>query len=64
MTNEEYKKIVQIARNHIPGLEGRKDLAPMYSDELDFIDVSVWCLEDALAAAYEAGKAAGKDLTK
>ena len=61
MTKSEYKKIARIAMEHIPGLEGRKDLEPMNSDDLDFIDVSVWSLKEALAAAYRAGKAAGKE---
>ncbi|MGH1399126.1 MAG: DUF6900 domain-containing protein [Alphaproteobacteria bacterium] len=26
-----------------------------HSDSLDFHDVAVWCLKDALQAAYEAG---------
>ena len=60
MTKTEYKLLAKIAREQIPGLEGRPNLEPMNSDDLDFIDVSVWCLEAALAAAYEAGKAAGK----
>ncbi|ENZ5602691.1 MULTISPECIES: DUF6900 domain-containing protein [Enterococcus] len=29
------------------------------SDHKDFLDIAVWCLEDALIAAYEQGKKDG-----
>ena len=65
LTDEEYKQLAQIAREQIPGLEGRPNLDAMNSDELDFIDgVSVWSLEAALAAAYKLGKAAGREEAK
>ena len=51
------KKLAQIAREKIIGLEGRPDLERHYSDEEDFIEIAVWDLEEALAAAYELGKA-------
>ena len=60
MTAAEMKKLVKIAQEHIPALEDRKDLERQYSSEADFFETAVWCLQDALAAAYEAGKAAGK----
>ena len=43
--------LTQIAREHLhlATLETRR------SDRLDFHDVAVWCLKDALAAAYQAG---------
>ena len=43
--------ITQIAQQHlrIETLETRK------SDSLDFHDVAVWCLRDALEAAFNAG---------
>jgi hypothetical protein len=43
--------LTQIAQQHlrIETLETRK------SDSLDFHDVAVWCLRDALEAAYNAG---------
>jgi hypothetical protein len=43
--------LTNIAQKHlnIETLETRK------SDSLDFHDVAVWCLKDALAAAYDAG---------
>jgi hypothetical protein len=45
-----------IAQRHlnIETLETRK------SDGLDFHDVAVWCIKDALEAAFEAGRKAGK----
>ena len=57
MTKAELKKLVKIAQENIPSLEGRADLERQYSDDADFFDISVWCLKDALVAAYEAGKA-------
>lgn len=59
LTDEEYAKLAQIACAHIPALSGRGDLETMNSDSLDFFETSVWCLEEALAAAYRAGKEAG-----
>jgi hypothetical protein len=43
--------LTDIAQKHlnIETLETRK------SDSLDFHDVAVWCLKDALQEAYEAG---------
>lgn len=43
--------LTEIAKKHlnIETLETRK------SDSLDFHDVAVWCLKDALQEAYEAG---------
>ena len=43
--------LTDIAKKHlnIKTLETRK------SDSLDFHDVAVWCLKDALQEAYEAG---------
>jgi hypothetical protein len=60
MTKAELKKLVKIAQENIPALEGRADLEAQNLDELDFYDVAVWCLKDALVAAYELGKATGK----
>ena len=57
MTKTEQKTIEKIAREYIPSLNNRPNLEPMHADEHDFFGVSVWCLKDALTAAYEAGKA-------
>ena len=48
--------LTEIARKHlfIGTLEGRN------SDSLDFHDVNVLCVKDALLAAYRAGAAAGR----
>jgi len=47
--------LTQIAKKHldIDTLETRK------ADRLDFHDVSVWCLRDALEAAFKAGAEVG-----
>ncbi len=38
-------------------------LATRNSDSLDFHDVSVWAVQSALMAAYQAGLAAGQNAT-
>ena len=50
------KLLAQIALDHlfIETLETRN------SDRLDFHDVSVWAVQSALVAAYQAGLAAGQ----
>ena len=50
------QQLAQIALNHlfIETLETRN------SDRLDFHDVSVWAVQSALVAAYQAGLAAGQ----
>lgn len=60
LSEAELKQLAQIARQHIPALAGREDLEAQDSDDLDFFETAVWSLEAALAAAYEAGKAAGR----
>lgn len=52
--------LTQIAQNKmgIETLETRK------SDSLDFHDVAVWCLRDALEAAFNAGVEQGRKATK
>jgi len=40
-----------------------KTLATRNSDRLDFHDVSVWGVQSALMAAYQAGLAAGQNAT-
>ena len=41
----------QIAQNHL----GIDTLQTRHSDRLDFHDTAVWCLRDALQAAFNAG---------
>jgi hypothetical protein len=45
------KLLTQIAKQHL----GIETLVARNSDNLDFHDVAVWSLQDALRAAYEAG---------
>ena len=60
MNAADRKKLVQIAKQHIPSLAGREDLEAQNMDELDFFEASVWGLEAALIAAYELGRAAAE----
>lgn len=57
--NQLTKTLTQIAQKHlhVETLEVRR------SDSLDFYDVSVWSIEDALREAYAAGLAAGAKKT-
>jgi hypothetical protein len=59
-TAVELEKLVRIAQENIPALEDRTDLEARNNDSDDFFDIAVWCLKDALVAAYELGKATGK----
>ena len=43
--------LTQIAQQHL----GIQTLEAQNADRLDFHDVAVWSLQDALRAAYEAG---------
>jgi hypothetical protein len=47
--------LLEIARRYIPSIE---TLATRNSDALDFHDVAVWSVRNALADAYAAGQAA------
>lgn len=60
MDNVTLKKLAQIAREQIPELEGRPDLATRRNDAEDFFETSVWSLEAALIAAYELGRKEGE----
>ena len=53
MNKQLKNQLTKIAQEHlfIDTLEEQK------SDRLDFHDVSVWCVEAALLAAYQAGQA-------
>ena len=53
------KKLVKIAEENIPELEGRGDLESHVNDAEDFFETSVWSLKAALVAAYELGKKEG-----
>ncbi|AOS78364.1 MAG: DUF6900 domain-containing protein [Thiobacillaceae bacterium] len=47
--------LTQIAQQHL----GIETLQTRHSDSLDFHDLAVWCLKDALEAAFQAGVEAG-----
>lgn len=64
MTPSNLKKLVKIAEESIPELEGRGDLEARLSDELDFFETSVWSLKEALRAAFEYGKEIGAETGK
>lgn len=49
-----------IAQKHL----GIETLETRNSDRLDFHDTAVWCIKDALEAAYKAGAERGISLTK
>lgn len=52
-------KLAKIAAKHIDAVEKRGDLETKRSDELDFFEVSIWGLKDALIEAYKLGKKEG-----
>ena len=54
MKKNESAKLEKIAQDVL----GIETLERRWSDSLDFREVSVWGLEEALKLAYEAGKAA------
>jgi len=49
-----------IAQKHL----GIETLETRRSDSLDFHDTAVWCLKDALAAAFKAGVELGVSMHK
>ena len=49
-----------VAREHL----GIETLETRKSDSLDFHDVAVWCLRDALEAAFNAGVEQGLEAVK
>ena len=49
--------LLEIAQKHFPDLE---TLETRNSDGLDFHDVAVWAIRNALEAAYTAGQTAAK----
>jgi hypothetical protein len=52
--------LTQIAQNKL----GIETLETRRSDSLDFHDVAVWCVRDALEAAFNAGVEQGRKATK
>lgn len=57
------EKLEEIAMHHFPGLlsvgRATNGLDTLDSDELDFFEVSVWGLKEALIEAYQLGKKDG-----
>jgi uncharacterized protein DUF6900 len=49
--------LLEIALKHFPNIE---TLETRNWDRLDFHDVAIWSIRDALAAAYAAGQAEAK----
>ena len=52
--------LTQIAQSNL----GIETLETRKSDSLDFHDVAVWCLRDALEAAFNAGVEQGRKAAK
>ncbi len=52
--------LAAIARTEL----GVETLATRSSDRLDFHDVAVWSIREALSAAYDAGETAGRKARK
>ena len=50
------KLLLEIAKNNCYEIEIRGDLERRYSDNEDFVEISVWCLKQVLLDAFEAGK--------
>lgn len=56
MSNTRDTKLSTIAREAL----GLQTLETRRSDSLDFHDLAVWCVKDALERAYEAGRLAAR----
>lgn len=61
ISKTELKKLVKIARESCPSLNGREDLEERRSDSEDFYEIAVWCMKEALIKAYSLGKKAAKE---
>ena len=59
MTIEEKQKIEKLAMENCFLIAERGGLDTRHSDELDFLDMSVWTIEELMIKAYEMGKSAG-----
>ncbi len=56
ITKATEKKLLQIAKQYSVSVEERGDLKVRNSDSEDFIDISVWSLEQMLQRAYALGR--------
>lgn len=52
---------MEIAKRNSHAVRGRGDLEARYSDSEDFLDISVWSLQDMLEEAYRLGLLDGKN---
>lgn len=55
------KKLTDIAEKYISAVKKRGDLRPHCNDDDDFMEISIWELQEALTAAYEAGENNGQE---
>lgn len=55
------QKVFKAVKPHIVALEDRKNLKTQNSDNLDFMDIAVWELQEALKIVYELGRKDGQD---
>lgn len=52
------KELLKIAKRFSPEVEARGDLKARNNDSEDFLDISVWGLEQMLQQAYKLGREA------
>ncbi|MCM1440252.1 MAG: hypothetical protein NC131_13780 [Roseburia sp.] len=52
------KELLKIAKMYSSAVQERGDLEARHSDSEDFIEISVWSLEQMLQQAYKLGKEA------
>lgn len=57
MTEKEKQQLVEIAKRHIYEVKRRGDLESRGADSEDFVEASVWAIEDMLLEAYQLGRA-------
>lgn len=55
------KRLLDIAKRNSHAVRGRGDLEARYSDSEDFLDISVWSLQDMLEEAYRLGLSDGNN---
>ena len=57
MSKSEQKLLYKIAAKHNDAIKRRGDLERRWSDSEDFIELSVWSIEEMLKEVYDLGKA-------
>lgn len=60
LSKKEQEQILEVAKQHIFQIADRGDMETRHSDGEDFMDIAVWCLKDALEAAYKLGRNNGQ----